>query len=226
MPNNGFIQIPLALLYNSELCKPNIREFYGLLVCLSHDKGYCFASNAYLAENLHIDVHSVTRWIKKLKEMHFVKVELIKGEHGNITQRKIFPLVRVHSEMSGGTLPNAERVHSETSGGTLPNEWENIEQLKEKYKIYPPTPFEGDLGLAVGKWLNYKIERRQGYKATGKQQLFDKIETERQQRGDKAVIEIIEQSISNNYNGLVWDKPANSGRIADDFLKNIILQGD
>lgn len=63
-----------------------------------------------------------------------------------------------------------------------------------------------ELKDAVVKWLAYKQERRQAYQPTGLNTLLKRILERSRQYGDAAVIELIEDSISNRYQGIIWDK--------------------
>ena len=63
-----------------------------------------------------------------------------------------------------------------------------------------------ELEEAVVKWLAYKQERRQAYQPTGLNTLLKRILERSRQYGDAAVIELIEDSITNQYQGIIWDK--------------------
>lgn len=66
--------------------------------------------------------------------------------------------------------------------------------------------FSEPLASAVKNWLAYKKEKRQSYKETGLRQLLNKIRKEADKHGDDAVIEVIESSMSSNYQGILWDR--------------------
>ena len=95
-----------------------------------------------------------------------------------------------------------------------------IEIENESYT--PPTPsfsdlsFSPELEAAVNEWLAYKRERREAYKPTGLKSLLTQIKKAAAEHGDAAVIEIIRQSMSANYMGIVFDrlkKGGNSGAV-------------
>ncbi len=64
----SFTQIPNDILFNSEL---NIysRVLFGIILSLSRENGYCYASNEYLAERIGGTGRAVTNWILELKQM-------------------------------------------------------------------------------------------------------------------------------------------------------------
>ena len=106
------------------------------------------------------------------------------------------------------------------------------EQDKDKDKeqmLYTPLPPKGepakqepepdlsDLSPAmqakVKQWLAYKRERRETYKPTGLQVLLGKIRNSVKLYGETAVCELIDNSMSSGYQGILFDrlqKPASS----------------
>lgn len=83
----------------------------------------------------------------------------------------------------------------------------------DETEIDPLASFQGELREAVSNWLAYKKERRQSYKPTGLKSLLTQIRNSAKAYGDKAVAEVIEQSIANNYQGITFDKLKSKPRI-------------
>lgn len=74
--------------------------------------------------------------------------------------------------------------------------------------------YPSELERAVTDWTNYKIEKRQGYKETGYKSLLTQIQKNYEQYGEQQVVNVIERSMSANYQGICWDwlkrsKPTN-----------------
>lgn len=92
-----------------------------------------------------------------------------------------------------------------------------IEIEKENECYTPPTPsvsdfdFSPDLESAVNDWLAYKQERREAYKPTGLKSLLTQIKKAASEHGDAAVVEVIRQSMSANYMGIVFDRLKKGG---------------
>ena len=63
----------------------------------------------------------------------------------------------------------------------------------------------------MNDWLAYKQERREAYKPTGLKSLLTQIKKAAAEYGDAAVIEIIRQSMSANYMGIVFDRLKKGG---------------
>lgn len=68
-------------------------------------------------------------------------------------------------------------------------------------------------------WIDYKVEKKAKYTEKGMCALFKKMQTMESEVGTSSVIDVIEHSMANNYQGIIWDrlkitnKPiVNSGR--------------
>lgn len=81
------VSLPMALVMNLEI-EPAALRLYALIKGLTRMRGYCFATNAYLAERLNCGESSVRRWLNSLKEEGFLEIETIK--EGIVSQRRIF----------------------------------------------------------------------------------------------------------------------------------------
>lgn len=66
----------------------NDRKIYYRLFLLSQDKGYCYSTNEYLSMILSIPYKEISKSIKKLQELKFIKVANL--DRDNIKGRKIF----------------------------------------------------------------------------------------------------------------------------------------
>ncbi len=64
----------------------------------------------------------------------------------------------------------------------------------------------------VNDWLDYKKEKRQPYKPKGLQSLLSQIQNQCTQHGEQAVIYVIDTSMANNYEGILWAKIAEGKR--------------
>jgi len=60
---------------------------YGLIGTLSNQKGYCYATNDYIARQLNLSKRTITDTIKKLRIANYIRVE-------NINYQRIIYLVR------------------------------------------------------------------------------------------------------------------------------------
>ena len=67
-------------------------------------------------------------------------------------------------------------------------------------------PISNDLQAAMETWLKYKTERRESYKEQGLRALMKKASQSEQEYGTSAVIDVIEASMANRYQGITWDR--------------------
>ena len=86
---------------------------------------------------------------------------------------------------------------------------------KDKDIITPPISpslyFDGELLNAVNDWLTYKTERREKYKPTGLKSLFTQIRKNADEYGEREMSDIIRDSMSGNYQGIVFDRLKRGG---------------
>ena len=58
----------------------------------------------------------------------------------------------------------------------------------------------------VREWMKYKAERGETYKPTGLQTLINRISREEKVHGAIAVMRLIDDSMSNGWRGIIWDR--------------------
>ena len=123
-------------------------------------------------------------------------VEIIKKEQNEVKSEHICDLITDRISIILGekedTLSIGYRYPSNTN--TIPNS--NTIIIPEGYN------FSGKVLDSIVKWLKYKKERKQTYKDTGLKTLLNKIEAMIKEHGEQAVIDSINNSISNNWSGI------------------------
>lgn len=76
--------------------------------------------------------------------------------------------------------------------------------------VSPPSgggpDFAPKLQAAFESWLRYKQEKRQGYKPEGLKALVGQIRNAAEQYGEDAVVELINTSMSSNWQGIAFDR--------------------
>lgn len=81
---------------------------------------------------------------------------------------------------------------------------ETMMQIYER--ISGEYSFSDNEDAAIRKWLQYKSERKEAYKETGLKTLATKLQKAIHEYGSDAVCEQIEDSISNGWKGIIWDR--------------------
>ena len=125
--------IPATVLYDKEL-KANEKLLYAIITSLVCKKGYCFASNKYLAEKLDVNSKTVSSWISDLRDKGFIIVELIRNENNQIIQRKIYindspyPLNNGYQYQS----KNGQAIHQNVEDNNIRNNIINNNKVNRK----------------------------------------------------------------------------------------------
>lgn len=86
---NYYAIIPATIRYDNQL-KATEKLLYGEITALSNKNGYCYAQNKYFAELYNVTVVTVSRWLSHLKELGYIKMEIIRNEKKQITARNIY----------------------------------------------------------------------------------------------------------------------------------------
>lgn len=63
-----------------------------------------------------------------------------------------------------------------------------------------------DLHAKMEEWIKYKMERKESYKEQGMKALLRQVENNALNYGDQAVIDLIEESMSNGWKGIIFDR--------------------
>ena len=99
--------IPSKVRYDREL-KPNAKLLYAEINALADYKGYCWATNEYLAKLLDISKRTVQELVSALAEKGFVEVEVVRDERTNeVVERRIW----VDVSMRNNPPPSCENPH-------------------------------------------------------------------------------------------------------------------
>ena len=97
-------------------------------------------------------------------------------------------------------------------------------EKQELKTILNSFAFSSTLHQKIQEWLLYKKERRKTYKPTGVHNLLVQVQNQCQRHGEKAVIEIINRSMANNYEGILWAKIAEEGQTRTQSAQNLAKQ--
>lgn len=158
------------------------------------------------------DKNSLTRARNKLVQYGLIKY--YKGKKGQAPTYSIVNLYDTDINPNNDTYIDTY-IDTNSDTNMQPKQGTYIDKDKDKTRkdkcITPIIPFEGELSEKVNEWLAYKSERGQKYKPTGLKSLFKKIQDNAVLHGENAVIEVIDNSIANNWQGLFFDKLDKSG---------------
>ena len=73
-------------------------------------------------------------------------------------------------------------------------------------RLLPDYIIPEDLAEKMGEWITYKMERKEPYKEQGMKSLLRQIENNQLQYGEKAVCDLIDESMANGWKGIIFDR--------------------
>lgn len=113
--------IPDSVLSSTEI-KANAKLLYAKVTSLQRARGYCYASNKYLAEGLGIAPDTVTRLLKELSDAGYLQIQVIRDPSTNVvTERRIYPSFTLPD--ISAPLPNKFPIPPGQISDTLPDEY-------------------------------------------------------------------------------------------------------
>lgn len=139
--------IPAAVRYDTRL-RPNAKLLYGELSALTMAEGYCWASNAYLAQLFDLSTKTVEALLKQLRDCGHIEIDVERDKQTHeVTARKIW--------ISGppGTAvppPLKNKGRSPQNQGEPPLEIEG-KNIYKNNNIPPIVPQKGDTPKAKRK---------------------------------------------------------------------------
>lgn len=84
-----------------------------------------------------------------------------------------------------------------------------FKRLSSDYILH--MDIHADLYAKVEEWVKYKMERKESYKEQGMKALLRQIENNALTYGDRAVCDLIDESMSNGWKGIIFDKLKQKG---------------
>lgn len=160
--SNGY-----SICFNEWALDKDIKEELGLLLIISSltaEKGYCYASNDYLAELFDTNVFTISRKIKILEEKKYIEIEY--GKKGClVTSRKIrlTKIATAIDEKRNRTIDEKRKENNISNFNIISNniKEENIKEEKpyKEVKIKKEIPYK-----EIVDYLNFKIDTH--YKST------------------------------------------------------------
>lgn len=129
-----FIQIPGEVLFDSRL-SPGAKLLYGDILFLTYNYGFCSQENAYFAANYQVCIKTVNNWIKELKTLNLIKVELIRNQNKQVELRKIFALVKIDPSKGPSNQVEVPCGTSEEKSVQKPPKSNPSKQQKKPYGV-------------------------------------------------------------------------------------------
>ena len=168
----------------------------------------CYASNKYFSKFFNITPGRISQIISSLVSKGYISVLYIR-DNQEIKERQIHinrpPYPEVVNKLNT-YLENDKRGSKYSKEGYLENAKENninknnINNNINKY-------FEDDtLNNSINEWFEYKKQRKGKYTEIGKKKLITQIKNNVDKYGVTAVVNLIDECMANNYQGIIFDK--------------------
>lgn len=85
---------PIAVIKDRRISQ-SAKLLYCLVTALQTEKGYCYASNRYLADGIGLEnEESVKRLLRELAKAGYFTIEIVRDERNAVVERRIFPSVK------------------------------------------------------------------------------------------------------------------------------------
>ena len=150
--------IPADVL-DDERIPDGAKLLYGEITALCSEKGYCFASNEYLASRRHTSVPTLKRWLNNLIDGGYLKREIVYGDDKKTVNERRLYLREAYlgSQMNPPRFKNEPPLGSQMNPPRFKNELDN-NTVNNTVNIYTPE-FEKF-------WETYprKVVKREAFK--------------------------------------------------------------
>lgn len=73
-------------------------------------------------------------------------------------------------------------------------------------RLLPDYIIPDELAAKMGEWITYKTERKEPYKEQGMKSLLRQIENNQLTYGERAVCNLIDESMANGWKGIIFDR--------------------
>lgn len=116
-------------------------------------------------------------------------------------QRAYYNKVKAEKAAVAGKKPEAV-IEAKPEPEEKPKK-ETMVQLFER--LSPEYQIPDEVGRKMREWFRYKTERKEPYKEQGMKSLLRRVEKQSAKYGANAVVDLIEECMSSNWKGIIWD---------------------
>ena len=196
---NYYSIIPASVRYDTDLT-PTAKLLYSEITSLSNKTGICFASDKYFADLYDVSDRVIRKYLKQLKEKKYLEIEYeYEGNTKEIKQRKIKIVCMEQIFHTYGTnVPRGMEQKFLDNNKYINNKKENL-----KRKVLDNNTLSLKIKDSLIEWLNYK---NYNYKELGLTKLITQVQNHLKNHTEEELIDVIDISIANNYQGIVFEK--------------------
>lgn len=112
---NYYAILPSSIRYDNRL-KPNEKLLYSEITALSNKTGLCYATNKYFADLYEVENETISRWIKHLKELHYIDIEIVYKDGTKEIDKRVIKINGIPIDENVNTyIPNNQEGYCENS---------------------------------------------------------------------------------------------------------------
>ena len=186
--------------------------------------GWFFSTQENVESNVCINSYKQRKCIKELSALGVLEME-VRGmpatRYFRLNEQRLSCLI-LNNKICKNEQQVVENLNTNNTkdNNTKKNSTDNSTKVKRvaephvdaEEQMIAERGFSDRLESAVREWLQYKKEKKQPYKETGLSNLLKRIQTQAMSYGDDAVIDLIRDSMTNNWQGIVWDISQRKGK--------------
>ena len=209
--------IPATVRYDKRI-PANAKLLYGEITALCNQSGLCWAKNTYFANLYEVNNRTIQGWINSLLNAGYIRRDIQYGEDGKTVIRRCLSIVSFENTTpctnfhEGGdeisatvALKNSPIILQDNT--TMNITRNNPPTPGKKKALFERMTSETDLPervkASIYKWLEYK---KYNYQEMGFKALLTIVQRKVEEYGADAVIELVDECISNTWKGLIWEK--------------------
>lgn len=183
------------------------------------ENDYFYSTIENVEKNTGINEYKQRKALNNLKSKKIIDIK-IKGipakRYIKINESKISEILNIKSQ-------NNLRTSSLNFKELVPEKLKtnNNNNNNNKKEIYKESYFNSEnLDKAIKEWLEYKKERKdKPYTEIGLKKLLTQIKNNVNEYGEQQVVNLIDECMGNNYQGIIFDKLKKQSKKEDDIVE-------
>lgn len=199
--------LPAEIRYDDNLSSAE-KLLYAEISVMTHEKGYCYASNRYFANLYNVTSHTVSNWMRGLETNNYIKRELIRNNDNNFTQRVIY-ITTPNTDFSQPPVSDSQDPDYKNFIQNSTRENKNKENITSKIKenevnemdeIIEEFTSDNELQNTIRDYINMRKTLKRPLTTKGLQLILKKLS--KLADDIPTQILVLEQSIENSWQGV------------------------
>lgn len=211
--DDGFVSAPKRIMRSVGSCEDDLKILISKGFILPFESGVIVITDWHINNNLRNDRYKPTIHIN---EKSMLCLDESKRYTIGIPDGNQMDTFGIQCDNQGG----ADGMRNITEHNTAEHntaEQSAAEQSEKKetthtifHRLVNDYCFSDCLQEKVAEWITYKVERKEPYKEQGLKSLLRQIENKCTTYGEKAVADLIDECMANNWKGIIFDRLSNA----------------